>query len=899
MNFLRKNKLFVVGAFGVILTTIFLGVFQNSKQKEDTPSIQNNNHSKADGYFEYLNSLRANQQTGRYTLQNIEDAKAEVLANRALSFKKSLPLTWKSMGPDNVGGRTRGFLVDRNDHKTLYAAGVSGGVFKSENKGGTWYPLTTQLDNMFVASMAQTIDGSIYAGTGESAVSNNAIGDESSSIKGGGILKSTDGETFSLLSNTLNTSFTEVSVLVAHPSKNVIYAGTGTGLWNSVDGGENWTRIRLGNCRDMKISKSGTMLAYVGGQVYRSTNPDDANAYQPVSGIPGGVRIALAISDANEEYMYAMVAGSVAYAYNGTTVNPSSGLVGLYQSKDNGLTFSRVAGPANQYFNPLSRVDGSSQGWYDLTVAVHPENPERVFMGGIGFAEWDPTQGARLVGNTFDSPNNRFGIHADKHNIVFDTISKPLIMYISSDGGVAKTTNTSLTNYAAINNGYSTTQFYNVAGSSDGKTIIGGTQDNNTILVQEIERTTKNSGFEILSGDGFHCDISSYNEDVMFYESQFGNLVRSLNGGEGSSKIFDSRIEQSLGSGSPTNLFNTPFRLWESPTDEDTSLLFYAANREIWVAVNPTLPNTPSWYKLGSVSFTPSIISPSVDGSKLFVGGRGGLVRFDGLDKIDFAVPRIGLKDSVVDALYEFTDSVVKADISAVSIRTGLPGNRSLTSIAVDRNDANHVVVTYGNYGNNAYVYRTKDVNSVAPTWSNITGNLPKMPIYHAIINFSNPNEIVLGTEFGIWATENGNSNAPTWTEQNNGIDSKKPIPYVPVFEIRQLGRKDQTWKGPILLAGSHGRGLFKSESLLTTIKENKKVNKLTIYPNPAKVYVNLPSVEPKSKYQIFDLGGKAILSGNVNQNKKINVNPLTKGLYILVVTQEDGTLFSEKLIKE
>ena len=86
-----------------------------------------------------------------------------------------------------------------------------------------------------------------------------------------------------------------------------------------------------------------------------------------------------------------------------------------------------------------------------------------------------------------------FGIHADKHNIVFDTMANPIIMYISSDGGVTKTTNASLTRYAAINNGYSTTQFYNVAGSADGKIIIGGTQDNNTLLIEDIEGTTKST----------------------------------------------------------------------------------------------------------------------------------------------------------------------------------------------------------------------------------------------------------------------------------------------------------------------------------------------------------------------------------------------------------------------
>ena len=133
--------------------------------------------------------------------------------------------------------------------------------------------------------------------------------------------------------------------------------------------------------------------------------------------------------------------------------------------------------------------------------------------------------------------------------------------------------------------------------------------------------------------------------------------------------------------------------------------------------------------------------------------------------------------------------------------------------------------------------------------------------------------------------------------EQNNGVDANKPVPYVPVFEIRQLGRKDQTWKGPILLAGSHGRGLFKAESLLTSTREVNNDISLPLYPNPAKNHITIPSAMESASYQIIDLCGKIILSGVINQTNKISVSVLKTGIYIVRVNQSNGTTFSEKLI--
>jgi hypothetical protein len=66
--------------------------------------------------------------------------------------------TRESVGPGNIGGRTRALLIDPANPGIMYAAGVSGGIWKTENDGASWRPLADLLPNIAVNSMAMVID---------------------------------------------------------------------------------------------------------------------------------------------------------------------------------------------------------------------------------------------------------------------------------------------------------------------------------------------------------------------------------------------------------------------------------------------------------------------------------------------------------------------------------------------------------------------------------------------------------------------------------------------------------------------------------------------------------------------------------------------------------------------
>ena len=61
---------------------------------------------------------------------------------------------------------------------------------------------------------------------------------------------------------------------------------------------------------------------------------------------------------------------------------------------------------------------------------------------------------------------------------------------------------------------------------------------------------------------------------------------------------------------------------------------------------------------------------------------------------------------------------------------------------------------------------------------------------------------------------------------------------------------------GAMLFAGTHGRGIWKSSSLLTNVRNVTKVNpiQLKAYPNPAKGQVNVSVNVNKSEKVTFDV---------------------------------------------
>ena len=100
-------------------------------------------------------------------------------------------------------------------------------------------------------------------------------------------------------------------------------------------------------------------------------------------------------------------------------------------------------------------------------------------------------------------------------------------MYVTTDGGIYKSTDGG-SSYTECNYNFNVTQFYGMAHSA-GPAVIGGTQDNGTLLIPSSGFLLNDQGaVEVHGGDGFDCAFSQVTESI---EHEYAWIGASQNGG--------------------------------------------------------------------------------------------------------------------------------------------------------------------------------------------------------------------------------------------------------------------------------------------------------------------------------------------------------------------------------
>jgi hypothetical protein len=427
-------------------------------------------------------------------------------------MSKSKSVVFESLGPDNIGGRTRAICIDRSNINRLWAGGVSGGLFVSNNKGNFWERVTTYFDagaNPFISSMTMTPDNTLYVATGSN---DEAWG-------GNGVWYSTDfGATWNNIPGIVScTEITSTNV------DNYVWMATATGLkkWKLGDATTTSVPATGGGCFALQVSKNGQVIvaAYNSNKTFVST--DGGASFEDKSGtsannlVPNGAaRIEYAISptlNANGKYsLYA--------------TRTNSNLLSMHVSHDNGETWTQfvgASGPPNEF--DIYR----NQGTYNSILSVDPTDPERLLIGGIDVWEWKqtvnnpPSGGFEKISLWFVNPSSPTYVHADNHEMKWDNNNR---LYVGNDGGIGISLDKGQNWYPA-NRGYNVTQFYGIAFDAAGR-VMGGAQDNGT-LYNDFTLSTYHEFREVGGGDGFECEISFFNPNVMFTSVYYNTISRS------------------------------------------------------------------------------------------------------------------------------------------------------------------------------------------------------------------------------------------------------------------------------------------------------------------------------------------------------------------------------------
>ncbi|MEZ4654240.1 MAG: hypothetical protein R3E12_11795 [Candidatus Eisenbacteria bacterium] len=369
--------------------------------------------------------------------------------------------TWFSLGATNAAGRCLAIAVRPGDSNTVYAGFASGGLWLTHDGGSTWDPITDDLPTLAIGCIEfdESNPDRMWIGTGEGWGNTDAV-------HGVGVLFSTDaGATWAQtgISATPGQGL-DIYELEYNEATGTLLVARDGGLYRSTDDGANFDEVMTeGTWKDVEIKPGSTDTYYANVHAgpsngfYRSTD-DGLTWTQTTTGLPNpslifNSRIATTPADPNVIY-YAIA-------------NSGGGTLGIYRSTDGGASFS-LRSSQNHYNN---------QGWYDLSIAVDPQNPDRVWSGGVQL--WFSSNGASTFGQIAGN------VHVDHHATAWDP-NDPSIFWVGSDGGVYRSLDGG-TIFSSRNTGLVTLQFYAMNHSwPDINRAHGGTQDNGTWRYTEL-----------------------------------------------------------------------------------------------------------------------------------------------------------------------------------------------------------------------------------------------------------------------------------------------------------------------------------------------------------------------------------------------------------------------------
>lgn len=357
------------------------------------------------------------------------DVVAQSNANTIVDLKTYQDLRWRSVGPHR-GGRSTAAAGVRTQPGVFYMGATGGGVWKTENYGITWVPIS---DGQMATGSIGAIDVSdsnpsiIYVGTGSEAIRSNVI-------LGRGVYKSIDAGKTWQFAGLRNVG--QIGQIKVHPKNpDIAYVasignpfgwGPDRGVYRTKDGGKTWEKVLFINEQtgvvSVAINWSNPNELYAGawrgqrkpwtivsggpaaeGGVYKSTDGGDKWT-RASSGFPDDLigKVWVDVAQVNPKVVYAQVEAKGAKG-------------GLYRSNDSGATWALVNSGQSIRTRPF----------YFNKVFVNPKDENEVYVTALSLQR--STDG----GKAFTTVPTQ---HGDDH-IVWLNPDNPKIMIETNDGG--------------------------------------------------------------------------------------------------------------------------------------------------------------------------------------------------------------------------------------------------------------------------------------------------------------------------------------------------------------------------------------------------------------------------------------------------------------------------------
>jgi uncharacterized repeat protein (TIGR01451 family) len=782
-------------------------------------------------------------------------------ANEFATMLKSQPATpsafggaWANVGPDPMvqvvrgdntfdamTGRIGALAIRSSAPYTMYLGGAQGGVWTLASPyTGTWTAKTDQLSSLAIGAiaLAPSNEDIVYVGTGEGALSGD-------SYFGNGVLKSLDGggTFFKVSAAGYFTSVSISKIVVDAADPNTLYVGTlrgrggarrtsppdasPFGVWKSTDGGVNYTLVLTASLDPLEFAgvtdlamdpqDSQVIFASMLGRGISKTVDGGANWTTAMTGLPAGdytylpTRVALGIGH--------LVTQTESTVYAGFELQGTSGYITskVYKSTDSGANWAVTTDTGN-----VVRGYCGTQCTYDNVLGVDPSNPNIVYALGL----YNYGTGSGGIFRSVDGGDHwvdlGFNLHPDYHAFAVRK-DDPSIVVMGNDGGVwwsptrggrlsagDPITATTWHNLNGLVNPATAAvqfsshlvlgQFTSVATNPTvANRFYGGTQDNGTFR----KATGTNTWFDLASGDGGQVLVDPTDANFVF-GTYYG--ISPYRFTDGMANFF---TNASIKNNIPNDRseFYIPWIL-----DPANSNRLYLGTYRVFRADNAKTPNAGDVYwNTISADLTSGCTGPAANGA------RGCVITAFGKSAGSPAL-FVGTAEGWV---WLTTDSTVASPVwNRVDI-SGTTPLRPVSAFAVDRSNYRLAYAAFNGFSaatpsTPGHVFKTTDGGQ---TWTNISSNLPDIPVNSIIQDASDPNTLYAGTDVGPYvSTDDGASWAPLGTG-------------FPIVTIWQLALNTFTRQ---MIAGTHGRGIWRvtdSATALPALQISKSIPDVPVGP--------------------------------------------------------------------
>jgi photosystem II stability/assembly factor-like uncharacterized protein len=442
-----------------------------------------------EGFYDHTKKMQAVEAARR--LQNSQNTATETGNWSVMGPFES----YRSGGTVLSGAQTNVYSIGQCAAmpNVLYCGTESGEIYKTINGGDNW----TNVSKNLVTALAPQ---AVIANAGVRAVSVHPTNpDIAYAGSGSELFKTTDGgTTWSVVfdSNIQLFGYIEnpAEIFINPDNPDIVLLAGKAGVHRSIDGGANWVRVIVNACYDIKAQPGNPNVLYV---VREDTT---TNTHQFLKSTDGGflwlaqttgwynstdpnrsvAGAKLAVTDANPNRVYAFLIGNSKAGDNG--------FIGVYRSDDAGASWINTMGydgaPYNaahpNLLNSDTSATGFNQGFYNCAAMASNSDADQLLVGGIGM--WRSTDGGQSFTCIYNYGCGTYNpMHVDMQE--FKAFGNEY--WATTDGGIFKSTDLFGSQPAFKMNGVHGTDFWGFGSGWNRDLLVGGTFHNGVDVYSE------------------------------------------------------------------------------------------------------------------------------------------------------------------------------------------------------------------------------------------------------------------------------------------------------------------------------------------------------------------------------------------------------------------------------